>query len=452
MKNKNKALSRRDFIKMGGPVLAGTALISSSKKEKAVESEDESSNKIKNYRKLGRIDFKASDISMGCGRINEANVVRYAYDNGINYFDVAESYGNGDSETKIGEVMQFMERKKIFITTKLQIKENDTKQSILDRFGKCQERMQTDYVDALYMHSVKNVDWFKNEHFHSAVKQLKQEGRLKHVGISSHGPNSDDQDSMEKVLCAAAEDGRFDLMLFVYNFLQKEAGENILAACKKTNVGATGMKMAPGAIKVDPFDPENPSKEYADYIDRALKRGRTREWAIERIKNWIIEQKEALDKTKPFAEKYGITTDDQLFNVSNQWVIQNPDMHTICISIPDFETADKAIALSGTKLTIIDTGFLNEYKINFDNQYCRHACNECMAACPEKLPVSSIMRYAYYFEKQGREKHAMQKYANLKGKDFSKCKTCSEICTATCPYGLDIQKQLMFAHSRLTFA
>jgi RNase P/RNase MRP subunit p30 len=50
---------------------------------------------------------------------------------------------------------------------------------------------------------------------------------------------------MDKVLQAAAEDGRFDVMLFVYNFLQQEQGQRVLKACKENNVGATLMKTNP---------------------------------------------------------------------------------------------------------------------------------------------------------------------------------------------------------------
>ena len=48
--------------------------------------------RINRYRTLGRTGFRVSDISMGCGSIAEPNVVRYAYDHGMNLFDTAETY------------------------------------------------------------------------------------------------------------------------------------------------------------------------------------------------------------------------------------------------------------------------------------------------------------------------------------------------------------------------
>jgi len=444
---KKNQFSRREFFKVGSAVLAGSAI---SLSNVHAQEESEEKPKIKEYRLLGRTGFKASDISLGSGGVKEPNVVRYAYDNGINYFDTAETYGNGDSERSIGKAMQFMDREKIFVTTKIVVKDEDTEETILDRFGKCQERLKTDYVDCLYMHSVKEVEWFNNSYFHAAVKKLKAEGRLKHAGISSHGPRNENQDSMEKVLCAAAEDGRFDLMLLVYSFLNKENGENILVACKKNNIGTTAMKTAPGVIKAEIFDPENPNKDAEDYIQRVAKRGVSREDAIKRLIRWSDRQIENEEKSKPFVEKYGIKTEDQLVKSSLQWVLNNEDMHSICVSMNDFDMIDKTIPLSGTKLSHSNAEFLKEYGKVFNDQYCRHACTDCNSTCPHGIPVSTIMRYATYYQKQGREKLAMQKYARLSGQDASICETCDAVCANACPHSVNIQANLVNAHSMLT--
>ena len=446
---KKNQFSRRDFFKVGSLALAGTTL---SYSNLHAQEETEDTPKIKEYRLLGRTGFKASDISMGCIGIKEPNVVRYAYDHGINYFDTAEGYGNGDSEKKIGEAMKFMERNKIFITTKLVLRDDDTKETILERFGKCQERLKTDYVDCLYMHSVQKVEWFDNPFFHEAVKELKVVGRLKHAGISSHGPRGDDLDSMEKVLCAAAEDGRFDLMLLVYNFLNKEAGDKILEACKKNNVGTSAMKTAPGVLKAEIFDPNNPSKDAEDYIARVSKRGISRGDAFKRLERWSKRDQENEIKTKPFLEKYGIKTEDQLYNSSIQWILNNKDMQTICLAMRDFDMIDKVLPLSGTKLTHSNSEFLKDYGKVFNNQYCRHGCSDCFSACPNGIPVSTIMRYAAYYQRQGREKLAMQKYARLNGKDASICETCDAPCSNTCLHQVNIQANLVNAHSLLTLA
>jgi len=448
-------VSRRRFLELGGAALAAGSLTMCAGKGPGAEAPEAvpaatAGSKIGRHHRLGRTEFQVSDVSMGCGRISESNVVRYAYDNGINYFDTAESYGNGDSETKIGEAMQHMDRSKIFITTKLQVKDEDTDQTLLDRFNKCRERMKTDYVDCLFMHSVATSDLVTHEHFHKVADRLIADGHLRYRGISNHGPRGDEGHSMEQVLSAAADDGRFDVMLLSYNFLNKEEAENVLAACKRKDVGTTAMKTQPGMLEVPHFDPDNPSEEFAEYINSHVEGGGTREEAIERIQGWIARQADGIEKVKPFVEKYGVTTEDQLTATAIQWVLQNPDMHTVTVSAPDFERIDLALSVSGKPLTAENVAFLNDCEKVLGDQYCRHGCTACVSACAHRLPVNTIMRYAYYAKCQGREKHGMVKYAGLKGRDGSLCRTCSAPCHGACPHGLDVQGQLLRAHSLLT--
>lgn len=447
----NTKTSRRDFIKLGGAMIAGTTIHFPAVK-KLVQQENEEQKKIVQYRTLGRTGFKVSDISMGGTRSREASVVRYAYNKGINYFDTGETYSRGASESAIGESQQFMDRSKIFIITKLHLRDDETEESIIDRFRKCLERLNTDYTDALYMHGVTQIASLNHSGYHAAIKQLKSEGRVKYTGISSHGPRRGEGDSMEEVCLAAAEDGRFDLMLFIYNFMNKDAGEKIIAACKKHNVGVSIMKSSPGTLQVDPFDPENLTQQQEESLNRLMNRGFSKEQAIQRMQEQLKSQQENFEKTKPFVEKYGVKTQDKLRQTSVQWVLQNPDIHSVCISFSDFELVDKMVPLSGTKLSKADQQFLREYHLVFDRFYCRHGCNICVEKCQHHLPVSSIMRYAYYYVCQSRQKDAMQKYAGLEDLKANYCMTCDAPCLTACPYGVHVQANLSQAHSLLTLA
>ena len=62
------------------------------------------------------------------------------------------------------------------------------------------------------------------------------------------------------------------------------------------------------------------------------------------------------------------------------------------------------------------------------------------------------MRYAHYFEWQGREKAAMSLYAGLDGPDASPCRDCSGLCAGACRFGLDIQSNMFQVHGLLTLA
>ncbi|HID38134.1 MAG TPA: hypothetical protein EYP36_01290 [Calditrichaeota bacterium] len=444
-----KSYSRRSFLQVSGGMVA-TGVLSPLKPTEASLDREEDTPKIKTYRILGRTGFKVSDIGMGTGGLDDPNLVRYAYDKGVNYFDTAESYGNGNSERRIGEAMPHLKRENIFITTKLVLKSDETARSIISRFEKSLARMQTEYADCLYMHSIKEVKLINHAGFHQAVKQLKSEGRLRFAGISSHGPSKKTQDSMEKVLTTAAEDGRFDVMLFVYGFMNKEAGDKILEACKKNNVGTTAMKISPGFVKVDPFDPQNPTPEQQKLLKRMMERGTSEEKAVKRLKERTEKRMKELEEYKPFYEKYGVKTNEQLRKTTIRWVLGDERMHTICVSLRSFDLIDLVIPLSGTRLSAKDSEFLHRYGQIFNNSYCRHACNICQSVCPLEIPVSSIMRYTYYALMQGREKEALQKYAGLGNKNADNCLTCDGYCNAACPYGVEAQANLLQAHAVLT--
>jgi len=450
-KTSKTSVSRRQFLFAGGAAAAASGLPGIARAD-----EEQEKPKIKRHRTLGRTGFEVSDISIG-GSGKEANVYRYAYDHGINYFDTGEAYGNGDSERKIGEALQHMDRKKVFITTKVVPKERDTQQTFLDRFDKCQERLRTNYVDALFIHQAMNVGALNNEAFHAAVKRLKADGRLRFAGVSNHGSFwRNHEENMEEVLVAAAEDGRFDLMLMAYNFMNREKGDRVLAACKRNNVGTTAMKTAPGTMKTDPFDPENPAEEWAGYIKRQVDKGEKREDVIQEIQSYLQDQiaktEKAFTDAKPFMEEHGLTDKQGLAMAAVQWVLSNPDMHTVCITLQVFDDIDRYLPLSGTTTTRAQMLALDRYRVAASSLYCRHACNDCFGACPKAVPVSTVMRYAYYFTEQAREKHAMSKYHRLGFGDELPCESCSGPCAGACPFGVNIKANLLAAHGLLTLA
>jgi aryl-alcohol dehydrogenase-like predicted oxidoreductase len=440
-------LSRRQFLITSGTAAAATTVLG------GATSADESPEapRISRYRTLGRTGFEVSDISFG-GSGREANLYRYAYDHGINYFDTAEGYANGDNERLIGEALQHMDRKKVFVTTKLEIKDEDTEQTILDRFAKCQERLRTDYVDALFMHSVPKVSDLDNPHFHAAVRRLTTDGRLRFAGVSKHEARSNDEDSMDDVLVAAAEDGRFALMLIAYNFMNRDKGDRVLAACRKNDVGTTAMKTAPGTVKMEPLDPDNPSDRYSRYIENQIEAGETREKAIQQIEEYIQDSEKRFAEAQPFMEKHGITDREGLKQAAVQWVLSKPEMQTVCMGFRDFDSIERFLPLSGTTLTQARAHALEGYRVAASSLYCRHACNDCSGACPQAVPVSTVMRYAYYFTEQGREKHAMGKYRRLGWGDTLPCDACSAPCDGACPHGVNIKANLIAAHGLLTLA
>jgi predicted aldo/keto reductase-like oxidoreductase len=241
-------------------------------------------------------------------------------------------------------------------------------------------------------------------------------------------------------------------MLISYNFMNAEEGEKVLAACKEHKVGTTAMKTAPGSVEIEPFDPENPAERYVKYIKRRVGRGDSREDAVKNIREWIAEQEELDAKAKPFMEEHDINSKRELRMAALKWVLSNPDMHTVCVGFRDFDTIDRVLALSGTKLARREAAALDRYRVACSSRYCRHGCVDCAGSCPFDVPVSTVMRYAYYFTEQGREKLAMSKYSRLTGLDGTTCTSCSGPCAGACPHGVNIQANLLAAHGLLTLA
>lgn len=402
--------------------------------------------KIKEYRTLGRTGAKVSDISFGAGNLSNDNVLRAALDAGVNYVDTAEHYERGGSERTIGQVLKTHDRKSFFITTKLNISFNKqiSKADLRDRYMKCLERMGTDYADCLMIHMC-TLAQVKYEPYHELIGELKAEGKVRFSGLSNHGADLSLfgrlDDPMDQVVMAAAEDGRFDVMLFVYNFLQRDAGEKVLKACAAKNVGVTLMKMDPGLIVAN----ERESLTMID--DRYKKSGKEVPDVVVKLKARAAER-EAV--TGAFLAKHGLEGQEKIRDAAIKFCLNNPGVHAVCPSINSFEGLETFLKLSGQKLDIAAADVLEDGREAYGETYCRHACGLCEPACPRGVPVNTIMRYEYYFAAKGREKEALGLYAELGGRGAEGCEGCAGPCEAACPYGVPIQGKLLLAHDKLT--
>ena len=446
-------LDRRAFFRVGG---AGAALLAgcahTGPRDPAADPPRPPPTR---ERVLGRTGFRVPEISIGTGRLSDANVIRYAYDRGVRLFDTAEAYGNGDSERKIGEAMKHLDRDRIFLVTKLKIGLKETEESILRRFGQCLERLQTPYVNALYSHSVTDLRIVTHAGFHAAVRRLKADGKLRHAGISSHGPRGGKGDSMEQVHLAAVEDGRYDMQLLVYNFMNPGPGARILSAAQKRNVGTALMKTSPGRLRIAPLDPAHPSEEHERMLRRMVAGGATRPQALAKLAQMLAhevrERKTHGERFDAFVREHGITADRQLREKAILWAKENGNAGTVLVSMPDFEAVDRFVPLTGRRLTAREAALLRSYADLRGAEYCRHGCADCSGACPHDVPVSTIMRYAYYFG-QGRERDAIDKYAALPERVAEACLGCSAPCAGACPHGVRIQAQVASAHGLLSVA
>jgi predicted aldo/keto reductase-like oxidoreductase len=441
-----KEISRRGFL--GGAISSTLAagLMGADRASGRNGEKFQAAPKIRDFRTLGRTGAKVSDISFGAGDLTNANVLAAALDRGINYIDTAEHYMRGASERAIGEVLKTRGRKSVFLTTKLNLKMGGaaTKPNIRDRFMKCLERLQTDRADCLMIHMC-TLEQVKHEPYHELIGELKAEGKVRFSGLSNHGADYSLHgaltDPMDEVVLAAAEDGRFDIVLFTFNFIKTDMGERILRACKAKGMGTTLMKMNP--VKSGEYE----KQVLQSYEERFKKLNRELPDSIKKLRTYTDERE---TKTAAFLKEHGLAGAEQVRDAAIKFCLSHPDVHCLCPTINSFEDLDAFTALSGTKLTGSETSLLADYQDIYGPFYCRHACGACEPACPEGVPVNTIMRYDHYFRGQGREKTAMEQYAALGEHNASSCPECAGPCERACPYGVPIQGLLTLAHETLT--
>ncbi len=153
----------------------------------------------KNFKEL-----KLSALGMGTMRLpligkdiseideqKAAEMVAYAMQNGINYYDTAWGYHNGNSEIAIGNILSKYPREKFYLATKFPGYDLSNMDKVEQIFEKQLEKCKVDYFDFYLVHNVceMNIDAYLDEKYkiqEYLVKQ-KQNGRIKHLGFSAHG-------------------------------------------------------------------------------------------------------------------------------------------------------------------------------------------------------------------------------------------------------------------------
>jgi predicted aldo/keto reductase-like oxidoreductase len=438
-----REVSRRGFLKTTGLAVVGGGVVSGVGLEPGAGEKKKQEIRVQAHRILGRTGFRVSDIGYGTGFLTNSNVLAVGLDMGINYIDTAEHYMNGQSERAVGEVLKGRDRSSIFITTKLNLSMGgSSKEELKQRFHACLDRMQTDYADCFMIHMTPRVEQVTHQGFHDAAEELKAEGRVRFLGLSNHGPEHSVygrvESPMENVIGAAAEDGRFDVALFVYNFLQKDQGERIIRSCQAQDMGVTLMKTNPVGVVTR-------ATESAAGSRASGRMSEARERTLQEYVAWA-------DAAEEFKQLHGVSSATEIRDAAIKFCLDNSGVHTVCPSINTFDDLEGFIALSGQKLSVDESPMLASYETLLGQYYCRHACGICEPSCPQQVPVNTIARYGHYFDVQSREKRAIQKYAALRGPKADVCMECEGHCEKACPHQVPVRTLLSRAHEKLSFA
>jgi aryl-alcohol dehydrogenase-like predicted oxidoreductase len=191
------------------------------------------------YKQLGTSDLTISEISFGCmslGSDHNANTIllHRAHDQGINYFDTADIYQNGVNEETVGRAFKAM-RTQVIIATKVgnQLRAdgggldwNASGNYIREAVEKSLKRLQTDYIDLYQLHGGTIQDPI--DETIEAFESLKQQGKIRHYGISSIRPN---------VIREYIKRSNIVSVMMQYSLLDRRPEEECLALLHQNNIG-----------------------------------------------------------------------------------------------------------------------------------------------------------------------------------------------------------------------
>jgi predicted aldo/keto reductase-like oxidoreductase len=117
--------------------------------------------------------------------------VDYAIEHGINYFDTAPVYLQGQSEKATGIALKRHPRESYFIATKLSNFSNYSRENSMEMYRKSFENLQTDYIDYYLLHSLNGYDAFKARYVDNGMIDFlleeRKAGRIRNLGFSFHG-------------------------------------------------------------------------------------------------------------------------------------------------------------------------------------------------------------------------------------------------------------------------
>lgn len=190
-------------------------------------------------RKLGTRGLKVSSLGYGCMGLSfpgapeksEAiKVIRAAYEHGITFFDTAQAYG--DNEVLVGEALAPF-RHEVVVATKFGFKEGKTMlgmdsrpEAIRATAEASLKRLKTDYLDLFYQHRVDpNVPM---EEVAGTVKDLIQEGKVKHFGLSEADATSIRQAHAVLPITAVQSE---------YSMFYREPEKEIMATLEELGIG-----------------------------------------------------------------------------------------------------------------------------------------------------------------------------------------------------------------------
>ncbi len=364
-------------------------------------------------------DLNISQLGMGnmrlptneAGTIDQARareIIEYAYSHGVNYFDTAFRYHNGESERFVGSVLKQYPRDSFLLASKLpghmMSYENgklgfkgylsDFKvDSISEIFEEQLEKCQVDYFDFYLLHNMceTSYDFYTNEELGvvNYLLEQKKAGRIRHLGFSSHARPETIEKFINHYDC-------FEFCQIQLNYLDASLQD----ALKKYEI-LTAHNIP--VIVMEPVRGGKLANLNAEHADR-LKAARP----DESVAAWAFRYLQGLPNVQIVLS--GMTTLEQLQD--------------------NLKTFDAPAPLSGAEQAILDD-IVGDLIQMVPCTACRYCCEEC----PQGLNIPKLI--ATYNELKNGSNAVNFNLRGTEDEDPSRCIGCGA-CRNICPQGIDV--------------
>jgi predicted aldo/keto reductase-like oxidoreductase len=350
-------------------------------------------------RPLGKTGLEIPIVSMGCMNSFDAALVKRSYEIGMRHFDTAAGYGEGRNEEMLGRAIQELGvRDQVVIATKVhlprrpsEVEPDEAKRFFLSTANESLRRLQTDYIDVLYAHSMYGADDLRHPGIRAALRELKESKKVRHVGFSTHR-------NMAECLAEAAKTGFYEVVLTTFNVAFADDGAMLgaLTQAASAGIGLIAMKTQCSYGSRRDFPPE----------------------IRERLRGQLMQT--ALLK----------------------WVLNNPAITTAVPGYTDFAQMEEDFSVAcGLEYTEEEREFLVKRGVQHASAFCV-GCGSCLATCPHRVAIPDLMRVHMYSMAYGNEQQARMTLDRIPpDHGLSRCADCRD-CRAGCRRAVPIARRI----------